>query len=64
MCAKPITKRSEFDGNNLRFEFITVHRNVELEAEEEMKEMELQEVNKNELVNKRRYARVLKFRAT
>ena len=34
--------RSKCDNVNLCFELITVHRNVELEVEEEMKELELQ----------------------
>ena len=33
--------KSKCDNINLCFGLITVHRNVELEAEEEMKEMEL-----------------------
>ena len=33
--------KSKSDNINLCFGLITVHRNVELEAQEEMKEMEL-----------------------
>ena len=33
--------KSKCDNINLCFGMITIHRNVELEAEEEMKEMEL-----------------------
>lgn len=43
--------RSKCDNVNLCFGLITVHRNVELEAEEEMKELELQGVNNNAKVD-------------
>ena len=40
--------KSKCDNVNLCFGLITIHRNVELEAEEEMKEMELKGNNKND----------------
>ena len=46
-----IRKKSKCDNINLCFGLITVHRNVELEAEEEMKELELQGANNNAKVD-------------
>ena len=43
--------KSKCDNINLCFGLITVHRNVELEAEEEMKELELQGANNNTKVD-------------
>ena len=43
--------RSKCDNVNLCFGLITVHRNVEPEAEEEMKELELQGANNNTKVD-------------
>ena len=40
--------KSKCDNINLCFGLITVHRNVELEAEEEMKELELQGGSNND----------------
>jgi hypothetical protein len=42
---------SKCDNVNLCFGLITVHRNVELEVEEEMKELELQGANNNTKVD-------------
>ena len=43
--------KSKCDNIYLCFGLITVHRNVELEAEEEMKELELQGANNNAKVD-------------
>jgi hypothetical protein len=43
--------RSNCDHINLCFGLITIHRHVEVEAEEEMKEIELQGVTKTEKVD-------------